>query len=84
MQVPIVRDHDQRNHGDNLEILKLNPNYKVVDMTGGAPEMNQILDGLSRKLVLGIQMYVRCNLTIITANKKYNDLPEFFKKHNEK
>jgi hypothetical protein len=51
MQVPIVRDHDQRNHGDNLEILKLNPNYKVVDMTGGAPEMNQILDGLSRKLV---------------------------------
>jgi hypothetical protein len=34
-----------------LEILKLNPNYKVVDMTGGAPEMNQILDGLSRKLV---------------------------------
>jgi hypothetical protein len=27
-------------------------------------------------------MYVRCNLTIITANKKYNDLPEFFKKHN--
>jgi radical SAM/Cys-rich protein len=24
---------------------------------------------------------VRSNLTIITANKKYNDLPEFFKKH---
>jgi hypothetical protein len=36
-------------HGNNLEIFK--PNYKVVDMTGGAPEMNQILDGLSRKLV---------------------------------
>jgi radical SAM/Cys-rich protein len=24
---------------------------------------------------------VRCNLTIILANKKYHDLPEFFKKH---
>ncbi|MEO7047837.1 MAG: arsenosugar biosynthesis radical SAM (seleno)protein ArsS, partial [Ferruginibacter sp.] len=25
---------------------------------------------------------VRCNLTIIRANKKYYDLPEFYKKHN--
>ena len=24
---------------------------------------------------------VRCNLTIILANKKYHDLPEFYKKH---
>jgi radical SAM/Cys-rich protein len=24
---------------------------------------------------------VRCNLTIILANKKFNDLPQFFKKH---
>lgn len=65
-----------------LDILKLNPNYKVVDMTGGAPEMNPnfrwFVEEISK---LGIQMYVRCNLTIITANKKYNDLPEFFKKH---
>lgn len=65
-----------------LEILKLNPDYKVVDMTGGAPEMNPnfrwFVEEVSK---LGIQMYVRCNLTIITANKKYNDLPEFFKKH---
>ncbi|MEJ7673089.1 MAG: hypothetical protein WKF59_10345 [Chitinophagaceae bacterium] len=25
---------------------------------------------------------VRCNLTIILANKKYHDLPEFYKMHN--
>lgn len=66
-----------------VEILKLNPNYKVVDMTGGAPEMNPNFRWFVEEIsALGIQMYVRCNLTIITANKKYNDLPEFFKKHN--
>ena len=26
-------------------------------------------------------MMVRCNLTIIMANKKYHDLPDFFAKH---
>ncbi|MEC4004368.1 arsenosugar biosynthesis radical SAM (seleno)protein ArsS [Flavobacterium sp. SUN052] len=65
-----------------LEILKLNPEFKIVDMTGGAPEMNPhfrwFVEEISK---LKIQMYVRCNLTIINANKKYNDLPEFFKKH---
>jgi radical SAM/Cys-rich protein len=30
---------------------------------------------------LGRQVIVRCNLTIIVANKKYHDLPEFYKKH---
>ncbi len=65
-----------------IEVLKANPTFKIVDMTGGAPEMNPhfrwFVEEVSK---LGIQMYVRCNLTIITANKKYNDLPEFFKKH---
>ena len=28
------------------------------------------------------EIIVRSNLTIIRANKKYYDLPEFFKKHN--
>ncbi|MBT8196762.1 MAG: arsenosugar biosynthesis radical SAM protein ArsS, partial [Bacteroidia bacterium] len=31
---------------------------------------------------LGKNVIVRCNLTIILANKKYYDLPEFFKAHN--
>lgn len=55
----------------------------TVDLTGGAPEMNPdfrwFVEQLSAK---GKKIIVRCNLTIIVANKKYNDLPEFFKKHN--
>jgi radical SAM/Cys-rich protein len=31
--------------------------------------------------MLGKQIIVRCNLTIILSNKKYNDLPQFFKDH---
>ena len=31
---------------------------------------------------MGRHIIVRCNLTIILSNKKYNDLPEFFKQHN--
>ncbi|WP_201983874.1 arsenosugar biosynthesis radical SAM (seleno)protein ArsS [Hymenobacter rubidus] len=55
---------------------------EVVDLTGGAPEMNPdfrwFVEGIS---ALGRQIIVRCNLTIIVANKKYNDLPEFFARH---
>ncbi|GAB3847570.1 arsenosugar biosynthesis radical SAM protein ArsS [Hymenobacter terrigena] len=54
----------------------------VVDLTGGAPEMNPdfrwFVEGIA---ALGRQIIVRCNLTIIVANKKYNDLPEFFARH---
>jgi radical SAM/Cys-rich protein len=55
---------------------------KTVDLTGGAPEMNPdfrwFVEELSKK---GAEIIVRCNLTIILANPKYHDLPEFFKKH---
>ncbi len=58
-------------------------NCHTVDLTGGAPEMNPdfrwFVEQLSAK---GKKILVRCNLTIIVANKKYHDLPEFFKKHN--
>ncbi len=58
-------------------------NCHTVDLTGGAPEMNPdfrwFVEELSKK---GIKILVRCNLTIIVANKKYYDLPDFFKKHN--
>ena len=54
----------------------------TVDLTGGAPEMNPdfrwFVEEISK---LGRKVLVRCNLTIIVANKKYHDLPEFFKKH---
>jgi len=55
----------------------------TVDLTGGAPEMNPDFRYFVEKLsALGKKLIVRCNLTIIVANPKYNDLPEFFKKHN--
>ncbi|MEO9484630.1 MAG: arsenosugar biosynthesis radical SAM (seleno)protein ArsS [Ekhidna sp.] len=64
-----------------LEALK-GTDISTVDLTGGAPEMNPhfrwFVEELSK---LGKQVIVRCNLTIILANPKYNDLPEFFKKH---
>ena len=55
---------------------------KTVDITGGAPEMNPdfrwFVEALKK---LGKHIIVRCNLTIIVANKKFNDLPEFYKEH---
>ncbi|MGY8933492.1 MAG: arsenosugar biosynthesis radical SAM (seleno)protein ArsS [Flavobacteriales bacterium] len=66
-----------------LEVIK-NTNATTLDFTGGAPEMNPnfrwFVDEASKA---GIKDFiVRSNLTIIRANKKYYDLPEFFKKHN--
>jgi len=56
----------------------------TLDLTGGAPEMNPnfrwFVEEASKA---GIKDFiVRSNLTIIRANKKFYDLPEFFKKHN--
>ena len=60
-----------------------NSNVSTVDLTGGAPEMNPNFRWFVEELsALGKHIIVRCNLTIIVANKKYYDLPEFFKKHN--
>lgn len=57
-------------------------NISNVDLTGGAPEMNPdfrwFVEELSSR---NLHIMVRCNLTIILANKKYRDLPEFFKSH---
>ena len=54
----------------------------TIDLTGGAPEMNPDFRWFVEQLSdLGKKIIVRCNLTIIVANKKYHDLPEFFKKH---
>ena len=54
----------------------------TVDLTGGAPEMNPDFRWFVEELsAMGKHIIVRCNLTIIVAHKKYNDLPQFFKKH---
>lgn len=56
----------------------------TLDLTGGAPEMNPDFRWFVEEATkLGIKdTIVRSNLTIIMANPKYHDLPEFFKKHN--
>lgn len=65
-----------------LKVLATSTTH-TVDLTGGAPEMNpqfrwfvEQLSQLKKKII------VRCNLTIIMANKSYHDLPAFYKKHN--
>ncbi|HZI01017.1 MAG TPA: arsenosugar biosynthesis radical SAM (seleno)protein ArsS [Flavisolibacter sp.] len=65
-----------------IEALKVNPALKIVDLTGGAPEMNPHFRWFVEEIkALGRHVIVRCNLTIILANKKYHDLPHFFKQH---
>ncbi len=66
-----------------LEVIK-NTDAHTLDLTGGAPEMNPdfrwFVEEASKA---GIKDFiVRSNLTIIVANKKYHDLPEFFAKHH--
>lgn len=54
----------------------------TVDLTGGAPEMNPDFRWFVQQIhALGKKIMVRCNLTIIVANPKYHDLPEFFRDH---
>ena len=65
-----------------LEIIASVPTIHTVDITGGAPEMNAHFRWFVEEVTkLGIKVMNRCNLTIIMANKKYHDLPAFFKKH---
>lgn len=55
----------------------------IVDLTGGAPEMNPNF----KRFILALKnlnikdIIVRSNLTIFLANKKYSDLPQFFKEN---
>lgn len=64
-----------------LEVIKHFP-VATVDITGGAPEMNpdfrwfvETLRSLDKRVI------VRCNLTIIVANNRFHDLPEFYSRH---
>ena len=66
-----------------LDVIK-NTGAHTLDLTGGAPEMNPDFRWFVEEAAkAGIKDFiVRSNLTIIRANKKYYDLPDFFKKHN--
>lgn len=64
-----------------LDTLKKS-SIKIVDLTGGAPELNPNFRWFVEEIKrLEKHIIVRCNLTIILANKRFNDLPAFFKKH---
>ncbi|MEO7960758.1 MAG: arsenosugar biosynthesis radical SAM (seleno)protein ArsS [Ginsengibacter sp.] len=66
-----------------LEALAKNPSLKTVDLTGGAPELNPDFRWFVEQIKqLDKHIIVRCNLTIILANKRFHDLPEFFKRHH--
>ncbi|MCB0700184.1 MAG: arsenosugar biosynthesis radical SAM protein ArsS, partial [Chitinophagaceae bacterium] len=66
-----------------LDVLKANSSLQTVDITGGAPELNPNFRWFVDEIkALGMHVMVRCNLTIILANKKYHDLPEYYKQHN--
>lgn len=65
-----------------LGVIRREPSINCVDLTGGAPEMNPDFRWFVeeiRAVRADIKIIVRCNLTIILANPKFNDLPEFFK-----
>ncbi len=66
-----------------LDVIKKTGAH-TLDLTGGAPEMNPNFRWFVEKASkIGVKDFiVRSNLTIIRANKKYYDLPHFFKKHN--
>jgi radical SAM/Cys-rich protein len=67
-----------------LNVLAAHTHFNTVDLTGGAPEMNPdfrwFMDEI-KSLRPDMKIIVRCNLTIIRANKKYYGLPEYFKQH---
>ena len=67
-----------------VDVIAQNPALHTIDLTGGAPEMNPDFRWFIKEIRVvnpSIHIIVRCNLTIIRANKKYYDLPEFYKKH---
>jgi radical SAM/Cys-rich protein len=67
-----------------LQIISVEPGINCVDLTGGAPEMNPDFRWFVQQIRAArpdVKIIVRCNLTIILANPKFYDLPEFYKKN---
>lgn len=51
---------------------------QIVDLTGGAPELNPHFEYLVDQCIeMGVHVIDRCNLTILTV-RKYQHLPEWF------
>ncbi len=65
-----------------LDVLMRHPQFTTVDITGGAPELNPNFRWFVEELTqMGRHVIVRCNLTIILSNKRFHDLPQFFRQH---
>lgn len=65
-----------------LNVLEQNSSFTTVDLTGGAPELNPDFRWFVTAIKkLNRHIIVRCNLTIILSNKRFYDLPDFFKQH---
>src|SRR5690606_11841599 len=66
-----------------LEVIR-NTSAHTLVLTGGAPEMSPHFRWFVAEAAMGgiKDFIVRSNLTILLANKKYHDLPEFFRQYN--
>lgn len=65
---------------DCLQVFKEN-NFTILDITGGAPEMNPNFKWLVKEACnLNAKVIVRTNLVIL-AKEGYTDLPEFYAKN---
>lgn len=64
-----------------IELIQKFPQIQIVDLTGGAPEMNYGFKPLVEiARATGKQVIVRSNLTIYFEDE-FGDLPEYFAKH---
>ena len=64
-----------------LELLRDNPRVELLDLTGGAPEMNPSFRWLVREArALGRRVIDRCNLTVF-FEPGMGDLPAFMAEH---
>ena len=64
------------------QILRILPKFEVLDITGGAPEMNPNFKWLvDEAFKTGIHVIVRSNLAIWTQ-EDYKDIPEFLSDRN--
>lgn len=77
-----VENMDRQTLEQCLVMISAIPTIQVVDITGGAPEMNPHFRWFVEECTkMGKRVIDRCNLTIIMANPKYRDLPEFLAKN---
>ncbi len=60
-----------------VSILRNSPDLEMVDLTGGAPELNEnFLDLIVEARAAGKRVMSRCNLTVLLL-PKHEDLPQF-------